>query len=156
MLALLCSCGNQGYEFVAGPKGDKGDPGLNGSNGKNCSVASLAVGSVFAANGGSLITCPDGSSSVVLNGKAGTNGSVGATGQAGVSGTIITPVKFCAGFTQNYPSTFAESGLCINNKIYGVYSAHDGFLAELPPGNYSSNGINSSCSFTIKANCVVQ
>jgi hypothetical protein len=39
--------------------------------------------------------------------------------------------------------------------MYGVYSDNGGFLSELPPGEYSSDGINASCSFTIGANCSV-
>jgi hypothetical protein len=153
LLLLLCSCG---YQVINGPKGNtgiagpKGDAGLNGSN---CSVAVLDRNPRTTPNGGSLITCPDGSSSVILNGTAGVNGSNGVNG---TPGTIVTPIKFCTGFTQSYPSTFAESGLCINNKIYGVYSENGGFLAELLPGTYSSNGINSSCTFKITENCGIQ
>ncbi len=90
----------------------------------------------------------------------------GTTGQPGVSiagpqgipgtpGTALTFVQFCPGFTQNYPSTFAESGFCVNGQMWAIYSANGGFLAELPPGTYSSNGINASCTFTLEANCVV-
>jgi hypothetical protein len=138
----LSACGK-------GPKGDVGAAGPAGVSGSGCSVATLAVGSPVASNGGSLITCSDGTSSVVLNGNPGSNGS------QGTPGTVITPVQFCNGFTQSYPNTFAESGICINGNIWGVYSLNGGFLAELPPGTYSSDGVNASCTFTIKANCVI-
>ena len=148
-------------------------PVCNGLNGAGCSVASITDPTV-APNGGSVITCPDGTSSVVLNGAQGSKGQTGLTGATGATGatggqgsqgqqgaqgvsgtpgTIITPVQFCSGFKQSYPSTFAESGLCIAGQMYGVYSANGGFLALLPPGEYSSDGINSSCNFTIYANC---
>ncbi len=77
------------------------------------------------------------------------------TGPAGSDGTIVTPVQFCPG-TPSYPSTFIESGLCINGKIYAVYSANDGFLTYLPTGSYSSNAINSRCNFTVLSNCGVR
>jgi len=97
-------------------------------------------------------------------GAPGATGSVGATGPQGeqgtagangANGTSITPIQFCAGFTPSYPGTFPEYGLCLGGVMYGVYSANDGFLAELPPGVYSSDGINASCTFTIGQNCQV-
>lgn len=153
ILLALAGCGG----MFQGPRGLPGVPGIGitggtgpgGVDGTGCTVATLAVGSPGAPNGGALVTCSDGSSSVVFNGSAGVNGT---NGQDAVS---ITPVQFCSGFTQTYPNTFAESGICIGNVLYGVYSANGGFLAELPPGTYSSNGINSSCTFTIGADCVV-
>lgn len=131
VLAFSCS---QEYApnlvAVPGPKGD------TGSAGTNCSVSSLATGSVAAPNGGSLITCQDGTNSLVLNGTNGTNG------------TVIKAVQFCAG-TPTYPSTFPEIGFQIDGVLYAVYSIPNAFLAVIPPGTYSSNGINSSCSFTV-------
>lgn len=70
-----------------------------------------------------------------------------------VSATQV--VQFCAGANTAYPGTFAEVGFCINNNLYAVYSANDGFLTLVPPGTYSSNGINASCTFTVLPNCVV-
>lgn len=146
LVFVSIGCAKQG---VVGPKGDTGPQGSIGESADSCSVTSYAAGTVFAPNGGTLITCPNGTSSIVLNG---TNGNDGA---AGIPGTVITPVQFCSGFVQSYPNTFAESGLCINNQMWGVYSANGAFLAALPPGVYSSDGINSSCTFTITENCGV-
>lgn len=89
-------------------------------------------------------------------GPAGNTGSsgVGMVGPTGADGTIITPVQFCPG-PSIYPSNFPEYGLLINGKVYGVYSANSGFLAYLPPGEYTSNAIGSSCNFTINANGTV-
>lgn len=81
-------------------------------------------------------------------------GPVGPQGQAGVNGTSVTVVKFCPG-TTTYPSKFVEIGFCIGGKLYGTYSANDGFSTELPPGYYGSKGINSSCNFTVGANCTI-
>jgi hypothetical protein len=67
----------------------------------------------------------------------------------------VTPVRFCQGFTPKYPSSFVEYGVCIGGDMYGVYSDNGGFLTELPPGEYSSEGISASCTFTIEADCKV-
>jgi hypothetical protein len=76
-------------------------------------------------------------------------------GKDGVDTKSVYAISFCPGFTQTYPSTFAESGICIDNTLYGVYSANGGFLSELPPGTYSSKGINATCTFTIAPGCKV-
>ena len=136
-LGATITCGSNTVYLA---NGDKGNPGAAGSS---CSTTTLAVGSVAAPNGGLIVSCTNGSAAVVVNGTNGTNG------------TVITPIQFCTNFTQSYPNTFAESGICINNTMYGVYSANGGFLAELPPGTYSSDGINASCTFTIGQNCTV-
>ena len=135
--------------------GSSGSNGTNGANDSSCSVSTLSVGSVTAPDGGSLITCSDGSSSVVLNGSAGTAGADGAQGAAGAPGTVITPIQFCPGFKQSYPNTFSESAICVGGNLYGVYSLNGGFLAELPPGEYSSDGVNASCNFSIGPDCKV-
>jgi hypothetical protein len=153
ILLSQTGCGKQG------PMGATGATGLQGAPGTDCTVTSVSA-NLAAPNGGSLISCQDGSQSLVLNGTSGingTNGNAGATGQAGTNGTngtIIVAVQFCPG-TPTYPSTFLEVGFCINNTLYAVYSANDGFLTEVTPGEYSSDGINASCNFTVAANCVV-
>lgn len=81
------------------------------------------------------ITCPDGSKVTLPTNN-------------------FTIVQFCPGIT-SYPQTFSEIGFCINNQLYAVYSANDGFLTLVPPGTYSSNGINSSCTFNVGLNCEV-
>lgn len=125
----------------------QGPQGVPGANAAPCNVSQQPQGA--------LITCPDGSSSLVLNGTNGAVGATGPAGQDGTPGTIITPIQFCSASQTSYPSTFTESGFCLNGQIYGVYSANGGFLALLPPGQYSSNGINASCTFTIGDNCQV-
>lgn len=87
-------------------------------------------------------------------GVVGPKGDTGAQGEAGVDATPVTIVTLCSGVT-TYPSTFTEIAFCVGSRLYGTYSQNGSFSTELPPGNYSSNGINSSCTFTIHANCVV-
>lgn len=82
-------------------------------------------------------------------------GKDGAQGPTGSDGTVITPVQFCQGVTPTYPSTFPESGLCINGSIYAVYSQYNGFLALIPPGTYTSQAVGSACNFTVLPNCQV-
>ena len=128
-----------------------------------------------AALGGAQVTCPDGTSVFVPNGasgapgqdgvdgtqgtpgQAGQNGATGPTGANGANGADaipVTSVKLCPG-ESTYPSAFVEYALCLEGRLFAVYSANGGFLALLPPGNYSSNAIGSSCSLTVGPNCQV-
>src|ERR1700677_3947355 len=107
-----------------------GQNGSNGSNGSSCSVSSITPSSVVPT-GGALLQCTDGTQALIIN------------------GTVIQPVQFCLHPVTTYPSTFAEVGFCINGEIYAVYSANDGFLSPIPSGNYTSDGINASCNFTV-------
>jgi len=155
---LLSGCGKTGPAGANGQSvtGPQGEVGTSGAPGSSCTVTTVqpstgAGGSVVAPNGASLIQCPDGSQSLVLNGANGTNGTAGASG---TNGTVITPVQFCPG-TGSYPSTFPEVAFCINNNLYAVYSENDSFLTEILPGTWRSDGINSSCIFTVAADCKV-
>jgi hypothetical protein len=88
-------------------------------------------------------------------GATGVVGPIGPPGPSGVNGTVGQPIELCGACEASYPQTFPEYGLCINNNLYGVYSQNGGFLSILPPGAYSSDGINCSCAFTIGADCAV-
>jgi|ERR1019366_2063181 hypothetical protein len=98
----------------------------------NCTVST-----VYSPISGSLIQCPDGSSSFVSN---------------GINPSPITIVQFCPG-TTTYPSEFNEVGFCINNQLYANYSLNNGFWSLIPPGYYNSNALNSNCNFTVTTNC---
>ena len=82
-------------------------------------------------------------------------GPSGSTGPQGIPGTVVTSIQFCPNITPNYPNTFPEVGFCINNQLYAVYSANDGFLVEVTPGEYKSDGINASCIFIVGENCSI-
>lgn len=103
----------------------------------NCSVSTIN-----SPISGSLIQCPDGTSSFVNNGSN------------GINGTVISVVQFCPG-TTTYPTEFNEVGLCINNNLWAVYSSNGGFFTEVLPGTWSSDGINSSCDFQVGPNCTI-
>jgi predicted small lipoprotein YifL len=87
-------------------------------------------------------------------GSPGMPGQDGSDGQPGAPGTVVQFVQLCPG-TPSYPSTFIEYAVCVENKLYAVYSANGGFLTYLPPGAYQSNAIGSACNFTVGANCQV-
>lgn len=127
MLALT-ACGR-------GPTGYNGRDGVDGKDGSSCSVTALAIGP-SAPNGGAVINCTDGTSSVILNGAP------------GAPGTAYTTVKLCPGNTA-YPSRFVEIAIRTQDKLIAVYSANGGFLTELPPGYYTSNGVGSACNFRV-------
>ena len=95
---------------------------------------------------------------MVLNGTPGDTGATGPTGNQGATGTpgtVVYAVQFCPNVTTSYPNTFAEVAFCINNSLWAVYSQNDGFLTEVVPGTYSSDGINASCTFTVGSNCEI-
>jgi hypothetical protein len=144
----LITCPNSTTSLVQnGTTGLQGVPGVNGSS---CSVTAVSS-PVAAPNGGSLLSCTDGTSALVLNGAKGATGNTGSQGTPGVAGTLVKPIQFCPG-TSSYSSKFVEYGFLIDDKIYAVYSLNDGFLTWIPPGAYYSNGINSSCNFTVNTN----
>lgn len=105
--------------------------------------------------GGASSECPFGGAAITYN-----NHIIvicnGAPGANGIDLTPITVIQLCPGTTSTYPTDFPEVAFCIANKLYAVYSAHDGFLTEVPPGLYESNAVGSKCTFTILPNCVVQ
>jgi hypothetical protein len=170
LLLLFSSCaqGPRGYSMP-------GTPGQNGVNGK--SVVSTGAGYTCDPN---TCYCPSGSgvvetfyqdeaglgyyeagdtelnSILVCNGLTGSTGQTGATGSTGASGTNATPVtvvQFCPNDTV-YPTTFSEVAFCVDNKLYAVYSLNGGFMSNIPDGTYSSDGVNSSCTFTVTG-CIV-
>jgi hypothetical protein len=104
--------------------------------------------------GGAQISCSDGTSTFVANGIQGLPGQQGVQGDVGPTTNVATPVQLCPG-VNTYPNTFVEQGLCINSKLYAVYSVNGGFLTYLPDGAYGSNAVGSSCNFTVTNGCTV-
>lgn len=117
-------------------------------------ILALAAGCV-PQTGGIGLTGPKGAPGDTIVGPIGDRGPAGIPGLNGADGTQITLVQLCSGFVPSYPSTFPEVAECVNGSLYGVYSANGGFLVYLPPGSYSSNGINASCTFNVLPNCQV-
>lgn len=119
-MLVLIACAKRGDEGIQGIPGVAGPTGAAGSTGQTGST-----------------------------GATGSQGPQGDQGIPGAPGSSVTTVQFCPGVTPTYPSTFPEYGICIEGKLYAVYSTNDGFLAEIPDGTYSSDGVNASCTFTV-------
>lgn len=88
------------------------------------------------------------------NGENGTQGAPGAVGPNGTPAPPTTLVQLCPG-APAYSTTYIENAICLQGQLYGVYSANGGFLTLLTPGAYTSNGIGSSCNFTVGLNCAI-
>jgi len=102
---------------------------------------------------GRVLSCPDGSSIEILDGK---DGKDGTNGTNGINGTSVTVVEFCGPAQTVYSSSFPEYGLCINNAIYGVYwDGKNSWLAEIPSGAYNSTSTSLPCTFTVTGGCTV-
>lgn len=141
ILFSLYGCGTNVIQGPPGKPGATGPTGSSGMNGQNCTVSTVQP-SDAAPNGGSLIQCPDGSQSLVLNGTNGTDG------------TEVTFVQFCSGVTPTYGSVYAEGAFCIQGNLYAVYSS-TATLVEVTPGAYGSISPGANCSFTVGPNCQV-
>jgi hypothetical protein len=139
--AVVCN-GSDGKPGASGPQGPQGVAG------SSCTTTVVNPG-VMAPQGGAAISCQDGTTALILNGTPGQRGAEGSPG------IVVTPIQFCGTSSNSYPDVFNEIGFCIDGNIYAVYSQNGGFLTEIGPGNYSSDGINSSCNFTVASNCVV-
>jgi len=146
---VLAGCGDAPTRFVP-------VEGTPGKDGKNCATEQ--------AEGGIYVICEGSDAVFISNGRDGATGATGpvgapgadgAPGPAGTNATPITVVQFCPNVVPTYPNRFPEYGLVINGSIFGVYSANGGFLALLPPGDYHSNAIGSSCNFRINADATV-
>lgn len=90
------------------------------------------------------------------DGNNGRDGENGSDGRDGTDGTQVTMVRFCAGQSTVYPTSFPEYGFCIGNVLYGTYwDGHQAWTAAIVPGAYRSTATGLSCNFTVVANCGV-
>ena len=144
ILGLLAACN--------GKNGKDGHDGRPGVDAKAPTVSTRAANAQECSTGGFVITVDDETPNIVCNGATGLSGQ---NGSPGAPGTQITLVQLCPGTTM-YPTTFVEVGVCVDDELWAVYSQNGGFLTKIPPGAYSSNGIGSSCNFTVAAHCVIQ
>jgi hypothetical protein len=132
-------------------------PGANGVNGHTPVVTTSPATYDECPNGGVEVTVDGTNTTDICNGaqgNVGPQGPVGAPGSPGLNAQPVTLIQLCPGIP-TYPSTFIEFGICLQGELYGVYSQNDGFLALLPPGSYTSDGINSTCNLTVLPNCEV-
>lgn len=132
ILASCCYPGQPGRDGVDGQNAINGTNGIDGLNGSNGTDGTSGTNGI------------DG-----INGSNGLNGSNGANGQ---DAAPVTFVQLCPGVSTH--AVFVEVGLCLQGRLYGVYSANGGFMTYLADGAYSSNAIGSACNLTITG-CVV-
>lgn len=135
------------FMSLTGCTGRKGDTGASGQSGAVGPQGPLVP---VLTQPATPTECPTGGVDITV----GSTVSTICNGTDGANATPVTEVQLCPG-TPSYPSLFPEYALCIEGTLYGVYSANGGFLAELPPGTYSSDGINDSCTLVIGPNCSV-
>lgn len=95
-----------------------------------------------------------------LNGQdgiQGEQGEAGKDGKDGLNGTSVSMVKFCPGLVDVYNQAYSERGLCIDGKIYAVYSSNSlAALVELSQGLYqTTTPQGTNCQFKVLANCEV-
>jgi len=160
-LVLLSACGRP-HDGVNGSNGHDGAVGATGADGIGCTETPVPANG-NAPNGGTLITCSNGSNLILngtngLNGTDGTDGTNGTNGSDGAAGTsfAFSSIQFCAGTPSYSAGNFPEIGFCINNVLYGVYSANGGYLTVIQQGTWSSDPVGTAqCTFTVGPDCKV-
>jgi hypothetical protein len=136
VVTIMQGCGR--FKGEPGPQGPIGDTGAVGATGPTGQGGSSCT--VTNSSGGAVIACTDGSEVTVLN---------------GTDGSIIQLIQFCPG-VPSYPNNFLEVGVCIDQKLYAVYShGNNTFLTLVPPGRYVTTD-QTRCNFTVRANCEVE
>lgn len=119
ILLGACGFGQETYRITAGPVGTAG------KNGKSCTVSTVSEGA--------LISCDDGTSSLVKNGAEGDTGSQGVAGIAGVNGTNGTS---CSVLTIAVGDPVAANG--------GSLITCGATTSLLLNGTNGANGVNGS------------
>lgn len=137
MLTLsLFSCMHQvdyNRPGIVGPKGETGAPGQDGRDGQSCTVTQVA--------NGALISCPDGTSTAILNGTPGADGQT-----APATAYTVTELVDPCGPQGAYDEVLLKLA---NGQILAHFaSGAKQFLTIVPPGNYTVTD-GTSCRFTI-------
>lgn len=156
-------CGDEVVTIADGTNGKDGSNGVDGKDGESCKVE--------AVSNGSIITCPNGSNTLVINGKDGVNGTNGVNGtdgkdgkdgrdgtdgkngKDGTDGKDATPSAYS--FTEIIDPCGKQSSFdeVLFKTVSGTIIAHYShgskqFLTLVPPGRYvTTDGTN--CYFTI-------
>jgi hypothetical protein len=135
-LLTLVSCGAM-REGKTGASGKDGTNGVNGKDGSSCHVNSVS--------NGAIITCDDGTQSIVMNGDKGEVGDKGETGTNGIS-PILETIDPCGNGTG-----FDE--ILIKTNIGYISYFEEGnkrFLAKLDIGSYRTTD-QQACRFNVNA-----
>lgn len=143
---LLVAIGLITAAFLLGCCGPQGQAGLQGKPGVSAPSIYTLPASLSECSTGGTVVYVGAAETIVCNGL---QGSTGATGSTGSTGTLVEIVQFCPG-TPAY-GNFMEVGIKIGTDIYAVYSANNGFLTRLLPGNYVTTATGLNCNFTVNA-----
>jgi hypothetical protein len=123
----------------AGPAGERGSDGSDGANGQSCTVTQMV--------NGALVSCPDGTTTAILNG---TNGVDGQPAPANAYDVVAT-IDPC-GPTSAYDEILLKLA---NGKILAHFSSGAyQYLTLIGPGNYRTTDA-SACLFTVNADMTV-
>jgi hypothetical protein len=146
ILILLLSACAKPKNGAIGPKGDTGAPG------SSCSVSQ--------AINGALITCSDGTSTLIVNGTNGVDGLPGIDGSAGPQGpagapavpsaySVVATVDVC-GDGAGSDEIFLRLA---NGQLIAHYAGNGNlqFLTLITPGSWVTTD-QQSCHFTVDAN----
>lgn len=142
-MLMLSSCGKQ---VLTGPQGP---PGTSGSDGQSCTVITVTAGPV-APNGGSMLTCPDGSTSLVLNGTntVSTNNTTGTNGGT-VTFNLVQVIQPCSAASSPYKETLLGlQGGQLLAAFSDDSSGDNTRLAFIPNGSFIDTD-SSGCNFTV-------
>lgn len=92
-----------------------------------------------------------------INGKDGIQGEKGDKGDPGKDG-LTKMVKFCPGLVDKYSIQYSEHGLCVDGKVYAIYSDKGlAALVEIVPGLYqTTTPKGTNCTFEVKDNCITE
>jgi len=118
---------------IVGPKGDTGERGDDGKDAQSCTVVQMV--------NGATISCPDGSTTAILNGAPGADGPPAPASAY----SVVEVINPCGS-----QAVFDEVLLKLaNGQIMAHFaSGSQQFLALIGPGNYTTTD-NTSCKFTV-------
>lgn len=134
--------GKDGSTGPQGPRGQTGQTGLPGSAGRDGSSCSTTQ-----AIGGVLVSCTDGTSAVILNGKDGTNGTDGVN--APPTPYTVTELVDPCGKQTTYDEVLMRLA---NNQLIAHYASGSlQYLTVIGPGSYITTD-GSNCYFSVDSN----
>lgn len=123
-------------------RGDRGHPGVDGipgTPGSSCSTTQTLTGAI--------ISCTDGTTSVIMNGTNGADG-INAPPTAYSIVELLNPCGASGGFDEVLLRTH-------NNQLIAHFSSGNlQFLTLLTPGSYRTTDAQN-CNFTVHANMTV-
>lgn len=134
--------GQNGQDGADGTNGEQGEPGADGAPAEPCTVEQT--------NDGAIITCPDGSEAVIVNGEDGEDGEQGEQGEQGEPGTAGQDGADGANCTVEYVPGGADV-TCPDGTTVTITNGQDGADGQQgekgdkgDPGQDGTNGTNGA------------